>query len=195
MCLFICILFKCLHRHDLIQRGALISWVLDGSTWLSPFYRCGKEDKEWRRLPKVRELLVVKGPGSELKLSALSPLSWLAEPGYIRLMFSHLILRKGNWQKWYWKSFLCINVACRCQPVVVGANSMPAGIPNVECGEEGNCIRCKQPSCDTAWLWNSSIVLQLNYEAARLWGRMAVKRPWGEVTLGQGRPWASAPSG
>ena len=33
----------------------------------------------------------------------------------------------------------------------------------------------------TAWLWNSSIVLQLNYEASWLCNSSAVKQPWGEA--------------
>ena len=33
----------------------------------------------------------------------------------------------------------------------------------------------------TAWLWNSSGVLQLHYEGARLWNCMAVRWPWSEV--------------
>lgn len=33
----------------------------------------------------------------------------------------------------------------------------------------------------TAWLWNSSIVLQLNYEASWLCNSSAVKQPWSEA--------------
>lgn len=51
--------------------------------------------------------------------------------------------------------------------MVIGTNSVPTGIPRLGHGEEGNFIQCRQLSCDTAWLWNSPVVLQLNYEAAQ----------------------------
>lgn len=40
-----------------------------------------------------------------------------------------------------------------CQPVILGTNSTPTGIPSLGCGEKGNYIQCKQINCDTAWLW------------------------------------------
>ena len=36
------------------------------------------------------------------------------------------------------------------------------------CSEERNFIQYKQLHCDTAQLWNSSIVLQLSFEAVPL---------------------------
>lgn len=36
----------------------------------------------------------------------------------------------------------------------------------------------------TEQLWNCSIVLQLNYEAAQLWNSRAVRWPWGQAALG-----------
>lgn len=38
----------------------------------------------------------------------------------------------------------------------------------------------------TAWLWNSSIMLQLNYEVALLWKSTVVRWPLSEMTLVQG---------
>lgn len=64
-----------------------------------------------------------------------------------------------------------------CQLMVISSNSMPAGIPQLGCGDEGNCIWCKQLHCDTAQLQNSSIVLQLNYEATQLWNRLPQGSP------------------
>lgn len=59
--------------------------------------------------------------------------------------------------------------------MVVGANSMPIGIPNLECGGKGNYSVQKSQlwystAVRTARPWNSSIVLQLIYETARLQG-------------------------
>lgn len=56
-----------------------------------------------------------------------------------------------------------------------GANSMPKGTPNLGCCKERNFVECKQLNCDTAWLWNSSIVSQLSYGTAGLWSKKAGK--------------------
>lgn len=60
------------------------------------------------------------------------------------------------------------------QLVVPGTNSTATETPNLGLSEEGNLIQFKQLRCDTAWLRNSSVVLQLNYGAARLWGSSAL---------------------
>lgn len=64
-------------------------------------------------------------------------------------------------------------MSCWCQPMVIGISSIPTEIPNLGCGEEVNFIQCKELNRDTAQLWDSSIVLRLNYEATWL-----VKWPW-----------------
>lgn len=61
--------------------------------------------------------------------------------------------------------------------MVIGTSSMPTIIPHLGCREEGNFIHCKQISCVRVWLWNSSIVLQLNYEAPQLWNNRVVRQP------------------
>lgn len=45
-----------------------------------------------------------------------------------------------------------------CQWIVIGANSMPPRISNVEHGEGGDCIQCKHLSCDTTQLQNITAV-------------------------------------
>lgn len=40
-----------------------------------------------------------------------------------------------------------------CQPMVVGTNSVPTGIPSSGSGEDGCFIRCKRHNCDTGQLW------------------------------------------
>lgn len=37
-----------------------------------------------------------------------------------------------------------------CQPGIIGAKSMPTGIPSVACSEEGKFTRCKQLNCEPA---------------------------------------------
>lgn len=46
-----------------------------------------------------------------------------------------------------------------------------------------------------SWLWNSSIVLQYNYETVWLWNSMAVRWPLGKIPLqlGSSAPLCSAP--
>ena len=67
--------------------------------------------------------------------------------------------------------------------MVFGINSVPTKIPVLGCGEEGNFIQCKTAqlwyniTVKIPWLWNNSIVLQLNYEAAQLWGSSEVLWP------------------
>lgn len=41
-----------------------------------------------------------------------------------------------------------VSPGCLCQPMVIGANSTPSGIPNLGCSEAGNLIRCKQLNWD-----------------------------------------------
>lgn len=36
--------------------------------------------------------------------------------------------------------YMCRNLKCEFQPVVVGTSSMPTGIPDLRCGEEGKFI-------------------------------------------------------
>ena len=87
-----------------------------------------------------------------------------------------------------------------CQLMVIGAYSMPTGVPKLKYGEGGDFIQCKQLSCDTTQLWNhsiviqfgcrtvqlwddSSIIFQLNYDTEQLWNSVAVRWPWGKVAL------------
>lgn len=49
--------------------------------------------------------------------------------------------------------------------MVIGTNSMPTVIPNLEYGEKGKFIQCKQLNyVTTPGYHNNSVVLQLNYE-------------------------------
>lgn len=57
-----------------------------------------------------------------------------------------------------------------CQPMVIRVNLTPTGITNLGYDKRGNFIYCRQLNCDIAQLWNSSDILQLNYEAAWLLG-------------------------
>lgn len=50
-----------------------------------------------------------------------------------------------------------------CQLMVIGANSMPTGIPNLGCGDKETLFSAKQLTCDTVWLGkqcNSRIALR-----------------------------------
>lgn len=70
-----------------------------------------------------------------------------------------------------------------CQPMVLGTNSLPTGIPNLGCSKEENFIQSKQcysPAVKIV-LWNRSIALQPTCE-----NNMAVEQPSGQLALGPG---------
>lgn len=72
--------------------------------------------------------------------------------------------------------------------MVAGTNSTPTGTPNLRCSEEGSFTQCKQFNRDTAWLWNNSVVLQLNCDpagcgTAQLRGGPQTRQPLGEALL------------
>lgn len=71
-------------------------------------------------------------------------------------------------KKWCWKSFLPTNLACQCQLMVIGTNSVPTGIPTLGCGEEGNVLQCEKLHCDWATAWGSTAVRQF-WGDAPLW--------------------------
>lgn len=51
------------------------------------------------------------------------------------------------------KKYLAYEWRRYCQLMVIGTNSIPTGIPNLKCTEEGNFIQHKLLNSETAWLW------------------------------------------
>lgn len=70
-----------------------------------------------------------------------------------------------------------------CQPMVVGTNSVPTGIPSSGSGEDGCFIRCKWHNCDTDSCEDSVAVEQLNSASPHLGNSTAAKG-----ALGRGPP-------
>lgn len=57
----------------------------------------------------------------------------------------HTIENSNKYLAYKWRSY--------CQLMVIGANSIPTGIANFGCSEEGNFIQHKLLNSKTAWLW------------------------------------------
>ena len=60
-----------------------------------------------------------------------------------------------------------------CEVMITGSNSMPAGVPELGCGEEGNFSANSSilmlMAVSAARPLGSSVLFQVNHEAAPLW--------------------------